>query len=117
MLGNIQRSVVTVATTIPSGQALSGAIALGGMAGGVLSMPAVWTAAKIGFQHCASPTGTFQPLYTDAGALVEINAAAAGEYALPDALFGAGYIKLWSESASVAVNQAADRAITLTLKG
>lgn len=117
MLGNIQRSSVQGTFTIPNGAALTPAIAMGGMAGGVVSMPAGWTAAKLGIQHCASSTGTFQPLYDAAGALVEMTVAAAGDYVLPDGVFGCAFIKLWSENAGAGVNQLADRAITITLKG
>lgn len=39
-------------------------------------MPAAWDAADIGVEECASPTGTFGPLYDDEGQQYVITTAA-----------------------------------------
>ena len=116
MSNSIKRFYSSSVVTIPNGSAVSDVLEVREFAGGVVSMPAAWTAANIGFKHCAAPNGTFQPLRDATGALVEIVASAAGEFVLPDALFACQFVQLWSESAGSNVNQGADRPITVSLK-
>jgi hypothetical protein len=84
-------------------------------------MPATWTAAVIGFKHCSTETGTYQPLYTTDGSaqtLVEMTVAASGDYVLPDAVFGCAFIKIWSTDGNGSdTNQAGARTFGLNLKG
>lgn len=117
MPNEIERRNSAPTATILNGAALSGPIEMSQYAGGTLQMPAAWTAASIAFQTSETLSGTYQPLYTTANALVEVTAAAGRNYPLPDQLFGCKFVKLWSESAGVGVNQGADRAIVMTLKG
>ncbi len=84
-------------------------------AGGVVSMPASWTSAKIAFKH-SPDNGTYQPLYNDSGTLLEITVSASGDYTFPDKVFACGFIKLWSENSGADANQGADRTIGFVLK-
>lgn len=117
----ISRTSIAVTTTIVSGAALSGAINSQLFPGGSIIVPAIWTAANIGFKVCDTLGGTFVPLRDQYGGLVQITgiqAAEADAYPLPDALFGCLFVKLWScTAAGVDTNQGADRAITVVLKG
>jgi hypothetical protein len=117
MDGKISRNTSHVTLTIASGAALSEAVDMREYAGGVLRLPAAWTAASLAFQHSDTANGTFQPLYKSDNSLVEMTVAASRDYALPDQLFGCAFVKLWSETAGSNVNQGADRAFALHLKG
>lgn len=116
MSEDIKRDERQDVTTIASGAALSGVIGFKDHAGGGIIMPATWTAASLGFQVSAAPGGTFVALYDAAGDLVELTVAASQAFPLPDELFGFAYFKLWSQTAGVDVNQAADREIRVSLK-
>jgi hypothetical protein len=83
----------------------------------ILHMPAVWTAADIGFLVSSTLDGTFLPLYDDAGALVEIASPAVDQaHAIPLEVLAARFVKVWSQSAGTGVNQAAERALILDMK-
>lgn len=107
----------TQSTTILSGTALSGVLSFYEYAYGIVHMPAVWTAADIGFQVSSELNGTFLPLYDDAGALVEISSPAADQaHAIPVEVLAARFVKLWSQSGGAGVNQAGDRALSMDMK-
>ena len=115
------RRRTSVTATIASGAALSDAIDVRAYGAGIVIMPAAWTAADLGIQVCATATGTFVPLLDTSngyGTDVSVDAVAAGKaYPLPDYIFAASYIKLWSHNGSgVAVNQDAARTFTVMLK-
>lgn len=116
MICQIERLVSTGTATIPNGTAFSDVIDMRKFGGGVLSMPAEWDAAAIGFHHCHDQNGTFQPLKDSAGAVVGITATASGDFVIPDTVFACAFIKLWSQTAGSNVNQAAERSIIFTLK-
>lgn len=108
--------------TIPSGTALSGILDYRQMDGGFIHTPDAWTDAHIGFQMSAYEAGPFSIARDGAGAAVAISGVitnAEGSYAIPAALAGAQFLKLWSKNtgSEADVNQGADRAIALTLKG
>jgi hypothetical protein len=105
----------SIIATIPNGEALSWPVSLQNFTSGTLHMPADWTAADIGFYVSDSLNGTYQPLLTAGGARVELSVTAGNSYALPNAAMSASFVKLWSQSAGVDVNQAADRQIVLDL--
>jgi hypothetical protein len=113
----IERATSNSVLTIAASAALSEAIDMRPFTGGVISMPAAWTAASISFKVSAASNGTFQPLYDKNGTLVAVTAAAATEIALPAEVFGSRFIKLWSETAGADVTQDAARSITVSLKG
>ena len=103
--------------TIANGASLSGAVDLG--AGAILAgiqMPAAWTAASLTFQVSADGVtyaNKFDALGTEYS--VASAAAAASQYiALPPAdWLGVRYVKVRSGTAAAAVNQGAERALTL----
>jgi hypothetical protein len=115
---DIGRTCSNGTTTIANGAALSDAIDMRGYAGMILTMPAAWTAADIGFYVCATATGTFLPYYDEDGTLVEISSPAASQaMEVPSKLFPAFYVKLWSESGGSDESQGAARSIGYMLKG
>jgi len=112
-----RRNAATVLTIASSGN-LSDALAFQGNAGGIVLMPAAWTAASIGFKICDTIDGTYLPLYDDEGTLVQIASPAVDcAYSIPPELFGAAYVKLWSQDGSASsTNQAAERSLIVLLK-
>lgn len=111
------RSSYTFNVTIASGAALSNVVSFYEHAYGVLHMPAVWTAADIGFYVSSELDGTFLPLYDDAGALVEISGPAVDQaHAIPVEVLAARFVKVWSQNAGADANQAAERALILDMK-
>lgn len=83
---------------------------------GIFHMPAAWDAADIGFQVSIDADGPFLPLYDDTGTLVAITPAVDRSYPLPVSLAGAKFVKLWSMSAGVDVEQSSDRTVVLDFK-
>ena len=119
----MRRGSETVTVTILDGAALSDAYDMSSYAGGTLHMPAAWTAAAIGFQVSSTVGGTYQEMLAGDGTLLQIEndatvAIAGSSYALPAEMFGAFFVKLWSQNgAGVGVNQVgADRVFSLDLK-
>lgn len=113
-----------IRVTIPAGAAVSEAVNaqsyFSGTAG-LVNIPPAWTAANLGFLVSDAIDGDFTPLRDEAGNLVQVSGiqtAAKTWYALPAAVNGALAMKLWScTDAGVNTNQAADRQITLAIKG
>jgi hypothetical protein len=102
---------------IPSGGALSDALDMSPFAAGTVDVPSAWTAAGLGFYHCATVDGTFQPLMDHTDTLVEIAALTVSEsFELPPEIFSCRFIKLWSQTSASGVNQGADRTLALSLK-
>jgi len=112
-----KRQSYSYPTTIPNGTALSGVVSYHDHAYGLIHFPAVWTAADLGFQVSSELDGTYQPLYDDAGALVEIASPAADQtHAIPVEVLAARFVKLWSQSGGAGVNQGADRDLIVDMK-
>ena len=104
-------------TTISSGVALSDAIDLRRWKTAVIHMPAGWDAASIGFQVSDAKAGTYQPLFDDAGNLIVVAGIAVDQsYVVPAGVGAARFVKLWSQTAEVDVNQTADRVINVDVK-
>ena len=114
----INRSTKFQSMTIANGAAVSDAFDMRDYSGGQLVMPAAWTAASIGFQVAASEGGTYSPLYDSSAAIVEISGPAVDKaYQLPVELFGAHWVKLWSQDgAGNDTNQGAARTVIVELK-
>jgi len=112
------RAVVVKTATIAQNGNLSGEVDMGGYTSGIVFMPAAWTAASIGFKASSTPSGTYAILCDASGSLAQIDSPAASKaYALPSAVGGASYIKLWSQDGSGSdTAQAAARTLTLHLK-
>lgn len=120
----IQRVFSYESATIASGAAETGEISMTIYAGGIVITPAAWTAANIGFKVSATSGGTFAILRDYLGAPVQISGIKTDgirAYQIPDEVFAAGYVKLWSKSTTAATetdtNQAAARSLTVVLKG
>lgn len=116
----IRKSTKTT-VTIASGAAVSGELEMREASGGVVLMPAAWTAASIGFQvsdELHDSGGTFYPLKDDDGNLVQIDSPAVDEaYSIPAAVFAAARFRLWSQDGSGNnTNQGAERVLTVFLK-
>lgn len=114
----INRTTKVQTLTIANGAATSDVFDMKDYAGGQIHMPAAWTAASIGFQISSSSGGTFLPLYDNSGSIIEIDGPSADTaYQLPKDLFGAHYVKLWSQDGAGAdTNQGAARTLILELK-
>lgn len=110
-------SILTATVTIASGQALSGAIDLLGYNLVGVQMPAAWTAANLTFQGSIDGTN-FYDLY-DGSAEINLSAAAASRYLAltPSQFAGVRYLKVRSGTTGTPVNQAADRSLTLIVRG
>lgn len=100
----------TQTANMPTGTALSAEIDKRGYAGGLIHMPAAWTAASVGFYVSPTTGGTFQPLYDYYNSLAQIASPAQGKsYDLPPQLFAVRYFKIWSQNGSgVDTNQTRD---------
>jgi hypothetical protein len=119
-ISSIQRQWSKVTAVIAISTAISDAVDNRLAAGGSVIIPAVWTAANLGFKVCDTVGGTYVPLRDQSGALVQITGLQTGEagsYTLPDDLFGHAFFKLWScTSAGVDTNQAAARTFVVVQK-
>jgi len=115
---NIQRGATSKSLTIANGAALTEAFEMSNHAGGIVLMPAAWTAASIGFQVSDSHGGTYYPLYDQNGTLVQISSPAVDKaYSFPAEVFSGGWVKLWSQDgAASGTNQGAARTIGVILK-
>jgi hypothetical protein len=110
--GPIQSKPVT--TTIANGASLSGAVDLGIYRGFAIQMPAAWTAANLTFQG-SSDCSTYANLYDDTGTEVLVTAAASTYivFSSPAKFQGLRCLKIRSGTSGAAVNQGADRILTV----
>lgn len=112
-LHHFQSLLIRTPVTIASGQSLSAAIDLAGTTMLGLLMPASWTTANLTLQASADGV-TFADVYTEAGSEKTLTAAASRFILLEPADFtGVRFLKLRSGTSAAAVNQGADRSITL----
>ena len=81
-------------------------------------MPALWTAASLGFKVSNTSNGTFVALYDQDGVLVQIDSpSAALAYVAPPEVAAWNYVKLWSQDGAASDEaQAADRIFLVGLK-
>jgi hypothetical protein len=103
-------------TTIPSGQSLSGTVALLGRALVGIYMPAAWTTATITYQGSRDGS-TWLNVYTSAGA--EMNHTVDADRYVPldvNDWVGLIYLRIRSGTSSVTVNQSADRVLYLAVR-
>jgi len=106
-----------------SGSESAGPIDMRGFAGGMVKIPAAWTAADLAFKVCESEGGTYAPLKDDDNdALIKITNIETDTsywYPIPDQVFSAPWIKLFSVNTSTgaAEAQASARDIYVALKG
>lgn len=105
----------SAAAVILSGASLSAAIDLAEQRLHRIAMPAAWTAAGLTFQVSADGV-TFNDLYNEAGeyALTSSVVGASRSIVVDQAIFyGIRYLKVRSGTGAAAVNQGADRTLTL----
>lgn len=124
MKTRIARHSAQLTVTIANGAALSEAFDFSEFSGGHVITPDVWTAANIGFQVSATQSGTYTILRDKAGAPVQVSTVKTDggrAYSMPDEVFGALWVKLWSKNTTAATetdtNQGGARTLGLTLKG
>lgn len=118
---SLSRETASIALSVLAGEALTQAVGFSQWAGGVVIVPAEWTAANIGFYVSDIESGEYVILRDDSGSAVEITSIktdGSRAYKLPDDVFGCTFLKLWSKNtASEAdVNQAAVRALKVLCK-
>ena len=111
----VSQAVETKTATIENGGSLSGAVDLGGRKLVAIVMPDTWDAAGLTFQ--ASPDGvTYFNVYDD-GVERQLTVAASYYSALNIAdWIGIRWFKIRSGTAASAVNQAAERTLTLVIQ-
>lgn len=98
---------------IPNGDSLSGAVDLGSGILTRIEMPAAWTAAGLTFQVSAD-NSTWLDLYDDAGSEVSVTADASQAMRVDFAdWIGVRYLKVRSGTSDTAVNQGAERVLTI----
>lgn len=111
----VSQAVETKTATIENGGSLSGAVDLGGRKLVAIVMPSGWDAAGLTFQ--ASPDGvTYYNLY-DGSSERTVNVAASYYSALAIGDWvGVRWLKVRSGTAGSAVNQTAERVLTLVVQ-
>ncbi|MDD5585626.1 MAG: hypothetical protein PHY92_01545 [Alphaproteobacteria bacterium] len=103
--------------TIASGQAVSGALNLGGLRLFGFVMPAAWTAANLTFQMSHDGGTTWANVYDSNGNELTATVAASRYVALDPANFASlAMIKVRSGTSGTPVNQAAERTLQLVLR-
>lgn len=109
------KSIATV--TIANGTSLSGPVNLGDKVLCAIILPAVWTGAAISFQASDDNGVTWKDMFDDGAQEINVptTGAVAGQRISMDPSMFAGVdaIKVRSGLTAAAVNQAADRSITL----
>ena len=121
----ITRAIDVVTLTMADSGNVTEAFDMTLFASGMVLMPAAWIAANCGFKVCDTEGGTFTLLLDDIGVPVQISTVStsrAGWYALPDKLFGAHFVQLWSKSATAATETDVSQtggplSFTVALKG
>lgn len=116
-------AVTVESLTIANGTAISDAYDFRRYIGGHVVVPGTWTAANIGFKVCDTVDGTYVIACDKTGAPIQISSVATGaskSYKIPDELFPAAFVKLWSKDTTAATetdnNQAGARALKVVLK-
>ena len=101
----VQQPPTALTVTIADGAAISGAFDLTDFIGGIVIIPDSWTDANMGFKVCETQTGTFVILRDNTGVPVQISGIitnAANAYKIPDDIFPARWVKLWSKNTTAA---------------
>lgn len=113
-------STTTITATIAISTSLSAVVDLEGYHYLAIQMPAEWTTADLTFQASSTSGGTFADVYDDAGLEISAKAAASRVIGIDLAvvkLAALRYLKIRSGTTATPVNQAAERTLTLILKG
>lgn len=103
--------------TILSGASISDVIPTGARVPIGIVMPAAWTAANLTFQASADGGTTWVNLYTSDGTELTVTASTSRYITLdPNTWVGVNHLKIRSGTSGSAVNQSADRALTLVTR-
>ena len=120
---SISRAVTRLNVVVAATGGVSPAFNMRPYSGGIVHMPAAWTAAALAFLVSGEEEGTYELLYQADGTICRIenddSVAVQGlAYPLPAELFGAHWVKLFSNNpaSAAAVDQAAARTVWLDLK-
>lgn len=100
---------------IPSGTALSDPIDMRGLSRMAIHMPAAWDPASIAFVAAQYVDGTYTPVNDYSDTLIEIATPAVDTTYQSPLLDGVRFVRLWSETAGVDVNQTGDRTLPIDL--
>ena len=113
--------VIAENVVIANGASLSSAFEMGGAKTMAVLWPAAWTAAVATFAGCLTSDGTFVPIYNDRGEEATITSVTAATGTSLDYLCMVlapwPYVKIRSGTSAAAVNQLAERTISIICKG
>jgi hypothetical protein len=121
----VQQPPTVLTVTIADDAAISGAFYVAPFIGGIVTIPAAWVAANMGFKVSDREDGTYTILReddTDQPVQIQyVSTSTAKSYKIPNEIFPALWVKLWSKSATAAtetdVNQSGGPlSITVMLK-
>lgn len=109
------QAVETTTVTIANGASLSGAVDLGGRKLVAIIMPDAWTAAGLTFQGSVDGTNFFNVYDGATERALTVSASYYSAFNIADWV-GFRWIKVRSGTAGSAVNQAAERVLTLVVQ-
>lgn len=102
----IQQPPTVLTVTIADNAAVSGAFQITPFIGGIVTVPTGWVAANIGFQVSTEEAGTYTILREDDTdqpvQIISVSTSASRSYKIPNDIFPAQWVKLWSKSATAA---------------
>jgi hypothetical protein len=101
----VQQPPTSLSMTLADDGTLTAAFQMDWFIGGIVIIPNGWTAANMGFKVSDSEAGTYVILRDEDGAPVQIGTiltSAARAYKIPNEVFPARWVKLWSKSATAA---------------
>jgi hypothetical protein len=109
--------IAYVTATIANNASLSNAVPTGGQPIVGIQMPAAWTTADLTFQAACDAAANVANVYDSEAAELTVQADAS-EFVIVDPTYfaGAAFVKVRSGTAASAVNQGAERKITLALR-
>lgn len=97
---------------IASGTTTSTAIPLKGWVLAAIDTPGTLTSTSLSFTECATETGTYKPIYNDAGSAYSVTVAATRHIIIdPSKIVAGGYLKVVMGS-----SEGGDRTLTLRLR-
>lgn len=108
----VNRLCETEEATIANGASLSGGVNLRGRVLCGVYMPAAWTAAGLSFQGSADGV-TYYDIHAALGEVTATTAASVYASVDPTPFLGVNFLKVRSGTSAAAVNQLAERVLTL----
>jgi hypothetical protein len=109
----IQQPPTVLTVTMADGAAITNAFQMHNWIGGIVVIPAAWIAANMGFQVSDREDGTYTILReddTDQPVQIQyVSTSTAKSYKIPNEIFPALWVKLWSKSATNATETGVDQ--------